>query len=117
MTLQKYGLIGLAAALPLAGAACSPRGAAQTGNILPSAAAQVPEARSASADSMPSPSAPPSANAPVAETAALRDAAAIQSSFAQVATAANPAVVTITTVSALPRTAPRQRPPGSPGGP
>src|SRR5690349_6716592 len=98
MKLRNHSLVGLAVMLPLTGAACAPRSAMQNTELLPSVAAQT---RSSEPENRPT-QAPPD-KAPVAETPAVRDAAAIQNSFAQVATAANPAVVTITTERRMPR--------------
>ncbi|MES2463718.1 MAG: Do family serine endopeptidase [Armatimonadota bacterium] len=113
MNTGKKGLIGLAVMIPLAGAACAPRSASQA--LLPEAAAQTGDSRAGQTGTQ-------AYSARAAETPALRDATAIQNAFAQVATAANPAVVTITTETAAPRRGqvrpgPGQRSPGSPGDP
>ena len=56
-------------------------------------------------------------DAPVISTAATRDASAIQSAFTQVSDVVEPAVVTITTERATPRTSTRRGVPGMPGRP
>ncbi len=59
----------------------------------------------------------PAASPPAVQTPATRDATAVQNAFAQVAKAAEPAVVTITTERRAPRSAPGRRGPfGDPGG-
>jgi hypothetical protein len=87
--------IGAAAGLALLAAAaatgCASRIGAQTTETAP-AADQNP-----AASSRPQQEAPP-----VVQTPATRDAAAMQNAFAEVAQAAEPAVVTITTESRLP---------------